>query len=72
MAFGGPSIYIDIDMKTSHAGPGITDDEWDVFAVHSVAVLDKLGISGREKSEFRAAATNLKEDIVEVPRESEM
>ena len=68
MSFGGPSAYLGRDMKTSHAGLGITDDEWDVFGVHAVAALDKLGISGREKSEFLAAATSLKEDIVEVPR----
>ena len=72
MAFGGPSTYLGRDMKTSHAGLGITDDEWDVFAVHAAAALDKLGISGREKSEFLAAAVSLKEDIVEVPRPREI
>jgi hemoglobin len=33
MAFGGPSAYLGRDMKTSHEGLGITDDERDVFAV---------------------------------------
>ena len=72
MAFGGPSGYLGRDMKTSHAGLGITDDEWDAFAVHAIATLDKLGISGQEKSEFLAAAVSLKEDIVEVPRPREI
>jgi hemoglobin len=67
-AFGGPSAYLGRDMKTSHEGLGITDDEWDVFAVHTVATLDKMGITGQEKEEFLAAATSLKADIVEVPR----
>ena len=70
MALGGPSAYLGRDMKTSHDGLGITEDEWDVFAVHAVATLDKLGIPAQEKSEFLAAATSLKPDIVEVPRHS--
>jgi hemoglobin len=41
MAFGGPSAYLGRDMKTSHEGLGITDDEWDIFARHTVAALDK-------------------------------
>ena len=72
MAFGGPSTYVGRDMKTSHEGLGITDGEWDIFAVHAVATLDKLGITGQEKAEFLAAATSLKDDIVEVPRQPGM
>jgi hemoglobin len=68
MAFGGPSAYLGRDMKTSHDGLGITDDEWDIFARHTIAALDKLGIAEQEKSEFLAAAASLKPDIVEVPR----
>ena len=67
MAFGGPSAYLGRDMKTSHEGLGITEDEWDIFARHTVATLDKLGIPEQEKSEFLAAAGSLKPDIVEVP-----
>ena len=26
---GGPCVYIGRDMKTSHAGPRITEDEWE-------------------------------------------
>ena len=68
MAFGGPSAYLGRDMKTSHDGLGITDDEWDIFAGHAVAALEKLGIPEQEKAEFLAAAVSLKPDIVEVPR----
>jgi hemoglobin len=68
MAFGGPSGYLGRDMKTSHEGLGITDGEWDIFARHTIAALDKLGIPEQEKAEFLAAATSLKPDIVEVPR----
>jgi hemoglobin len=69
MAFGGPSRYLGRDMKTSHEGLGITDDEWNIFARHTVATLDKLGIPEQEKTEFLAAATSLKGDIVEVPHQ---
>jgi len=71
MAFGGPSAYLGRDMKTSHEGLGITDDEWDVFARHTVDALNKLGIPEQEKSEFLAAAASLKPDIVEVQRNAE-
>jgi hypothetical protein len=39
-------------MKTSHEGPGTTDDEWDIFARHTVATLDKPGSPAQEKSEL--------------------
>jgi hemoglobin len=68
MALGGPSGYLGRDMKTSHEGLGITDDEWDTFARHTIASLDKLRIPEQEKAEFLTAAESLKPDIVEVPR----
>jgi hemoglobin len=71
MALGGPSDYLGRDMKISHEGLGITDDEWDIFGGHTVAALDKLGIPEQEKAEFLAAATSLKPDIVEIPRRQE-
>lgn len=67
MAFGGPSTYLGRDMKTSHEGLGITEEEWNVFARHTVATLDKLAIGEQEKREFLTAAESLKPDIVEVP-----
>jgi hemoglobin len=67
MAFGGPATYLGRDMKTSHEGLGITDEEWDIFIHHTVAALDKLQIPAQEKAEFLAAAESLKPDIVEVP-----
>lgn len=67
-AFGGPVFYLGRDMKTSHEGMRITDDEWDLFVTHTVATLDNLGIAEREKTDLLAAAGSLKGDIVEVPR----
>jgi hemoglobin len=70
MALGGPSTYLGRDMKTSHEGLGITEEEWDIFGAHTVATLNKLGIPEQEQAEFLAAATSLKPDIVEVPRQT--
>jgi len=64
MAFGGPDQYLGRDMKTSHDGLGITDEEWVAFVRHTVATLDKFDIAEREKREFLAAADSLKPDIV--------
>ena len=64
-AFGGPAYYNGREMKPTHEGIGISDGDWDVFATHAVATLDKLGVQGKEREEFLAAAESLKADIVE-------
>lgn len=64
-AFGGPAFYAGPDMKTSHEGLGITNDEWDITLGHIGATLDALGVAPQEKSEVLAAAASLKGDIVE-------
>ena len=66
-ATGGPANYLGRDMKTSHEGLGITENDWDIFVRHTIATLDDLGVAEREKSEFLAAAASLKGDIVEAP-----
>ena len=64
-AFGGPVFYAGPDMKTSHQGLGITNEEWDLTLRHIGATLDALGVATQEKSEVLAAAESLKGDIVE-------
>jgi hemoglobin len=64
-ATGGPCIYLGRDMKTSHAGLGITESDWDAAAKHLVASLDKFKVPEKEKGEVLAFVTNLKKDIVE-------
>jgi len=66
-AFGGPVIYRGRDMKLSHEGLSISESDWQVFVKHTVATLDKLGVQGKEREEFLAAAASLKGDIVERP-----
>jgi len=64
-ATGGPGVYTGREMKTSHAGLGITNAEWDAAAKHLVASLDKFKVPEKEKGELLAFVTGLKKDIVE-------
>jgi hemoglobin len=64
-ATGGPCLYLGRDMKTSHAGLGITSAEWDAAAKHLIASLDKFKVPEREKGEVLAFVGSLKKDIVE-------
>jgi hemoglobin len=64
-ATGGPCIYIGRTMKTSHAGLGITEADWQSTVKHLVATLDKFKVSEKEKGELLAIAASLKADIVE-------
>ena len=64
-ATGGPCIYTGRDMKTSHTGLGITEDDWNAAAKHLVASLDKFKVPEKEKGEVLAFVTTLKKDIVE-------
>jgi hemoglobin len=65
VATGGPCVYKGRDMKTSHAGLGITEAEWNKGVEHLVATLDKFKVPQKEKDELLAAASGLKKDIVE-------
>jgi hemoglobin len=67
VATGGPCVYKGRDMKTSHAGLGITTANWDAGVKHLVATLDKFQVPEKEKNELLAAASGLKADIVEKP-----
>ena len=65
LATGGPCVYKGRDMKTTHAGLGITGAEWDAGVKHLVATLDKFKVATKEKDDLLAAASGLKKDIVE-------
>jgi len=65
MATGGPCVYKGRDMKTSHAGLGITEADWNKSVEHLVASLDKFKVPQKEKDDLLAAASGLKKDIVE-------
>ena len=65
VAAGGPCVYIGRDMKTTHTGLGITEDDWNAAAKHLVESLDKFKVGKKEKDEVLAFVTTLKKDIVE-------
>ena len=62
---GGPCGYIGRDMKTAHAGLGITDAEWQANIQYASGALEKYGVALREKEEFLAIFQGYKDDIVE-------
>jgi hemoglobin len=64
-ATGGPCIYTGRTMKTSHAGLGISDSDWQLAVQHLVATLDKFKVPEKEKNELLTIASSLKSDIVE-------
>ena len=65
MLAGGPCVYTGRSMKTSHAGLGITEEEWQLTVKYLVAALDKFQVPQREKDDLLAALTKVKPDIVE-------
>ena len=65
MATGGPCVYIGRDMKTTHAGLGISGADWDAMVVLLTATLDKFKVPTREQGELLGALAPLRAQIVE-------
>jgi hemoglobin len=66
-ATGGPCVYTGRDMKTAHAGLGITDKDWEASVNLLIATLDKFSVPAKEKDEVVGAIGGLKKDIVDKP-----
>ena len=64
-ATGGPCIYTGRTMKDSHAGLGITEEEWNIAGKHLVETLDKFKVPAQEQKELLDIVGTLKADIVE-------
>jgi hemoglobin len=64
-ATGGPCVYIGRDMRTTHAGMGITEADWDRSVEHLVATLEQFQVPEAERSELLALVGPLKSDIVD-------
>ena len=62
---GGPMYYTGRDMKTSHKGMRIRDNDWSVFLQHAGATMEALQIPKQECDDVGAFVLSLKEDIVE-------
>jgi hemoglobin len=66
-ATGGPCDYFGRDMKTSHAGLGIAEADWNVMVGHFLATLKKFGVPQKESDELVAIVATTKAGIVEKP-----
>lgn len=66
-ATGGPCLYIGRDMKTSHKGLGITEEDWNIAVKLLVKTLTKFNVPEKEQKEVAGALSGLKADIVEKP-----
>lgn len=69
-ASGGPCTYTGRDMKTTHAGMGVSSAEFDALVGDLVATLNKFKVPEREKNELLGALSPMKGDIVEKPMAS--
>ena len=67
-ASGGPCVYNGRDMKTAHAGSGITEADWDDSVKDLVATLNKFKVPEKEKGEVLTLASSLKADIVDAKK----
>ena len=63
-ASGGPCKYKGKDMKTAHAGMGITSADFDALVEDLVGALDKFKVGATEKQELLGALGPMKKDIV--------
>jgi hemoglobin len=62
---GGPTFYLGRDMKTGHAGMGITAEDYAAFKRHLGATLEKFKVAPRETGEVMGFVSSLEADIVE-------
>jgi hemoglobin len=65
-ATGGPCIYIGRDMRTSHKGLGITEDDWQAAVADLGQTLAKFHVGAAEQRDLGAALGTIKGDIVNV------
>ncbi|MCZ6564887.1 MAG: group 1 truncated hemoglobin [Gammaproteobacteria bacterium] len=63
---GGPMYYTGRDMKTSHSGMKISENDWSVFLEHAGATMESLMIPKQECDEVVNFVLSLKDDIVEL------
>ena len=61
---GGPCTYTGRDMKTTHAGMGITDAQFNALVEDLVKSLDKFKVPEKEKGELLGILGPMKPSIV--------
>ena len=71
MATGGPCDYTGRDMKSTHVGLEITNDEFDYVLDDLVKTLNAYKVPEREQDELLSLRGPIRDDIVEVQGESQ-
>ena len=64
-ASGGPCKYKGKDMKSAHAGMGISGADFNALVEDLVGALDKFKVGAHEKDQLLGALGPMKSDIVE-------
>ena len=64
-ASGGPCKYKGKDMKTAHAGMGISGSDFNALVEDLVGALDKFNVGATEKDQLLGVLGPMKKDIVE-------
>lgn len=62
---GGPTYYTGRDMKTTHIGMQINEEDWSIFLSHAAATMEALQIPKQECDEIVEFVLSLQKDIVE-------
>jgi hemoglobin len=62
---GGPMYYTGRNMKVSHKGMRISENDWSIFLKHADATLKKFNVPKAEYDEVVAFVLSTKADIVE-------
>ncbi len=63
-AAGGPCKYTGKDMRTSHTGMNISDDEFNALVEDLKITLDQFKVGGLEQKDLIGALAPMKPDIV--------
>jgi hemoglobin len=61
---GGPCTYTGRDMKSAHAGMGVTPAHFDALAEDLVKTLNKFNVPQKEQKELLAILSPMQKDIV--------
>jgi hemoglobin len=62
---GGPTFYTGPDMKSAHAGLGISPGDWKASMAHVERALKKFKVPAKESKEFLALFERTRKQIVE-------
>lgn len=63
-ASGGPCTYTGRDMKTTHIGMAITNEQFDALVGDLVTTLNKFNVPEREKKELLGTLGPMRNDVV--------